>query len=197
MDLHLFGGPKSRAFRVIWMLEELEVSYRHSLSPPRSEEVVALNGSGKIPVLVADGEPLSDSTAIVTFLADRFGALTFPAGTLERALQDGWTQLVNDEFDSVLWMASRHKFVLPKEHRVPEVRDSLKWEYARSAERLAKSFDGPFLMGTDMTIADIMLTHCLGWAVVAGFPDVEPVLKDYRDRMRARPAYARALATSA
>jgi len=196
MDLHLYGGPKSRAFRVIWMLEELRLDYRHSLAAPQSAEVRGLNGSGKIPVLVVDGTALSDSTAILTFLADRFGALTFPAGTLDRARQDGWTQLVNDEFDSVLWTASRHSFVLPEEHRVPEVKDALKWEFARSAEKLAEKSDGPFLMGETMTIADILLTHCLGWAVVAKFPEAGPVLTEYRDRMRDRPAYRRALASA-
>lgn len=196
MDLHLYGGPKSRAFRVIWMLEELGLKYRHSLAAPRSDEVVALNGSGKIPVLVVDGTALSDSTAIITFLADWTGSLTFPAGTLDRARQDGWTQLINDEFDSVLWTASRHSFALPEEYRLPEVKESLKWEFSRSAARLANRFEGPFLMGDRMTIADILLTHCLGWAVVAKFPDAGPVLTAYRDTMRKRPAYGRALASA-
>lgn len=195
MDLHLYGGPKSRAFRVIWMLEELGLDYAHSLAAPRSDEVIALNGSGKVPVLVVDGTPVSDSTAILTFLADRHGGLTYPAGTLERARQDGFTQRINDEFDAVLWTAARHSFALPSERRVPDIKPSLQWEYARSAARLAENFGGPFLMGEEMTIADILLTHCLGWAVVAKFPAKAPVLTAYHERMRARPAYRRALAT--
>ena len=196
MDLHLYGGPKSRAFRVIWMLEELGLDYQHSLAAPRSDEVMALNGSGKIPVLVVDGTALSDSTAILTFLADRTGQLTFPAGSLDRARQDGWTQLINDEFDSVLWTASRHSFALPEEYRLPQVKDSLKWEFSQSAARLSDTFEGPFLMGEAMTIADILLTHCLGWAIVAKFPDAGPKLTAYRDRMRKRPAYIRALGSA-
>lgn len=195
MNLHLYGGPKSRAFRVIWMLEELGLDYAHSLAAPRSDEVIALNGSGKVPVLVVDGTPVSDSTAILTFLADRHGGLTYPAGTLERARQDAFTQRINDEFDAVLWTAARHSFALPPERRVPGIKPSLQWEYARSAAGLAENFAGPFLMGEEMTIADILLTHCLGWAVVAKFPAEEPVLTAYHERMRARPAYRRALAT--
>ena len=52
--------------------------------------------------------------------------------------------------------------------------------------------DGPFLMGETMTIADIVLTHCLGWAISAKFPVEEPRLRDYAEAMRARPAYKRA-----
>ena len=196
MSYHLYGGPRSRAFRVIWMLEELGVAYQHSLAGPRSDEVRALNSSGKIPVLVVDGTPISDSTAILTYLADRHGAFTAPAGTLDRARQDSLTQRINDEFDATLWTASRHSFILPEEHRVPEVKPSLKWEFARAAERLAEEMDSPFLMGEEMTIPDFLLTHCVGWSIVANFGELPPALRDYLARMQERPAYIRARATA-
>ena len=60
---------------------------------PHSEQVLARNPSGKIPVLVDGGTTVTDSTAIMTYLADRHGRLTFPAGTVERARQDGYTGL--------------------------------------------------------------------------------------------------------
>ena len=104
---------------------------------------------------------LTDSTAILTFLADRHGALTFPGGSLERARQDGFSQLILDEFDAVLWTAARHSFVLPETLRLPAIKDSLKWEFATNAERLsARLGDGPFLMGSAMTVPDVILTHC-------------------------------------
>ena len=196
MDYHLFGGPRSRAFRVIWMLEELGEPYQHTPAGARSDEVRAVNPSGKVPAMIADGTVLTDSTAILTFLADRHGAFTYAAGSLERARQDGWTGLVNDEFDGALWTASRHSFVLPEEHRVPEVKPALKWEFERSANRLADRFEGPFLMGDEMTVPDFILAHCLGWAIVAKFPEAPPVLRDYLARMQERPAYKRARATA-
>ena len=196
MSYHLFGGPRSRAFRVIWMLEELGVAYQHTAASARSDEVVAVNPSGKVPVLVSDGTPLTDSTAILTYLADRHGQFTYPPGTIDRARQDGFTQLVNDELDGALWTASRHSFVLPEEHRVPEVKPSLKWEFARSAARLAERLDGPFLMGDEMTVPDFVLAHCLGWSIVAKFDELPPVLRDYLARMQERPAYIRARATA-
>jgi glutathione S-transferase len=81
-----------------------------------------------VPVLVAEGVPITDSVAIMTFLADRHGKLTFPAGTLDRARQDSLTQFIIDEFDALLWTAAKHSFILPEEHRVPEIKESLKWE---------------------------------------------------------------------
>lgn len=186
----VIGGIKSRAFRVLWMLEELGVPYDHEPAAPRSDQVRALNPAGKVPVLIDNGTPITDSTAILTYLADKHGALTHKAGTLDRARQDSLTQFLLDEFDANLWTASRHSFVLPEELRITGIKDTLKWEFERSQKTLVDrmSRDG-FLMGDQMTIADIILTHCCGWAIVAKFPISEPRLQDYVDRMRKRPAY--------
>jgi glutathione S-transferase len=189
------GSIRSRTARVLWMLEELGVAYEHRAAPPRSPEVVALNPAGKVPVLIEDGVPILDSTAIIQYLADRHGALTHPAGTLDRARQDGLTQFLLDEFDAALWMAARHSFILPEELRQSAIKDSLKWEFERSQRTLvARLGSGPFVMGQMMTVPDIILGHCLDWATAARFPVVEPALSDYQARMQARPAYRRAMA---
>ena len=189
------GGQRSRTFRVLWMLEELGVDYEHEPAAPRSEEVKAINPAGKAPVLIVDGTPITDSTAILTFLADRHGALTYPAGTLDRARQDSLTQFLLDELDSILWTAARHSFILPEELRQSGIKNSLKWEFERSQKTLVSRMGkGDFLMGDTMTVADIILTHCGNWADTANFEISEPRLRDYFDRMRTRPAYVKARA---
>ena len=194
--LTVIGASETRAMRVLWMLEELGLSYEHVPAGPRSEGVIAFNPAGKVPVLIEDSTPIIDSTAILTYLADRHGKMTHPAGTLDRARQDSLTQFVLDEFDAVLWTAARHSFILPKEMRVAGIKNSLRWEFERSQKTLVQRMaeDG-FAMGEMMTVPDIILAHCLIWALAAKFPIVEPRLSDYIDRMRARPAYQRAAAT--
>lgn len=188
----VIGSLRSRTFRVLWALEELGVPYEHLAAPPRSDEVLAVNPAGKVPVLIADGVPVTDSTAIVQFLADRHGSLTFPAGTLDRARQDSLTQFLLDEFDAALWMAARHSFILPEALRQSAIKDSLKWEFARSQKTLVTRMGaGPFLMGDRVTVPDLILTHCGTWAEAAKFPVSEPRLADYLAAMRARPAYGR------
>lgn len=190
----VIGGVRSRTLRVLWMLEELGQPYTHLPAAARSEEVKAHYPAGKVPVLLVDGATLTDSTAILTYLADRHDALTFPAGTLKRAHQDGHTQFLLDEFDALLWTASRHSFVLPEERRVGAIKDSLKWEYAQSLQRLEHRLgNGPFLMGEAITIPDIIAAHCAGWAVSAKFPQPGPGLQGYFDALRDRPAFKRAL----
>lgn len=190
----VIGAVKSRTLRVLWMLEELGQPYEHRPEPPRSEAVRALNPLGKVPVLLDGEAALTDSTAILTYLADKHGGMTFPAGTLERARQDGLTQFVLDELDALLWTAARHSFILPEERRVPEVKDSLRWEFQSAETRLAGFLgDGPFLMGETMTIPDIIAVHCLGWAITARFPQSDPALRAYAERLRDRPAFQRAM----
>lgn len=190
----VYGSVTSRAFRVLWMLEEIGQPYDFVKAGPHSADVLALNPSGKVPVLMDGDAVLTDSTAILTYLADRHHQLTHPAGSIERAHQDALTQCILDEIDAVLWMAARHSFILPEEHRVPAVKDSLKWELSRNLERLAARFQGPFAMGATMTIADILLTHCLNWASNAKFTIESETLLAYAREMREREAFKRVMA---
>lgn len=190
----VIGPVKSRAMRVIWMLEELGAPYEHIASPPRSDEARRYNPSGKVPALVDGEDILTDSMAIVTYLADKHGKLTAPAGTVERARQDAMTFWLIDEFDAILWAAAKHSFVLPEDQRMPAVKEVLKAEFSASAKQLSSRLEGEFLVGGQFTIADILACHCLNWAIGANFPRVDEKLANYAKNLRKRPAFQAALA---
>lgn len=192
----VIGKTPSRATRVIWMLEEIGEPYQHIKERSHSDLVKSLNPSGKIPLLRVDGEVISDSTAIMTYLGDKHGKLTFPAGTIRRGQQDAMTQRILDEVDSILWMAMRHAAFLPEEHRAPDVQPSLRWEFAKSIKVLASQFEGPFLMGEEMTIPDIILVNCLNWGHATGFPLEHENLLAYSKAVRGRDAFKRATGAS-
>jgi glutathione S-transferase len=190
----IVGSNKTRSARVLWLLEELGQPYTHLPAGPQSDLAFAHNPAGKVPVLIEGDSAITDSTAILTYLADKHGTFTAPAGSLARARQDSLTQFLLDELDACLWTGARHSFVLPEAMRLPAIKDSLKWEYARSLQRLADRMAGPFLMGDEMTVPDIIATHCLGWGVAARFGAPEGALAEYLARMRARPAFQRVFA---
>lgn len=191
----LIGAVTTRAARPLWMLEELGVPFEHLGAKPHSEAVLRHYPRGKVPVLLADGETITDSTAIVQYLADAHGRFTAPAGTLARARQDMMTHCALDEFDAVLWTSARHSFILPEEQRVPGIKESLRWEFARNEASMARRMGaGPWLTGEEFTVADIVLGHCLIWARAAKFEVTEPALVDYLARVMARPAFQRAMA---
>ncbi|MEO0939388.1 MAG: glutathione S-transferase family protein [Pseudomonadota bacterium] len=191
----LIGSTRTRALRVSWMLEELGQDYTQVQAGPGSEEARRHNPLGKIPALV-DGEAvLTDSVAIMTYLGDKHGALTAPAGTPKRAQQDAMTLWIIDEMDAVLWCFAKHTVALPEDARVPAITPGLHFEYERTLATLSERLgNGPFLMGDAITIPDLLAVHCLGWGHLARFPAMDARLKGWARELRERPAYQRALA---
>ena len=77
---------------------------------------------------------------------------------------------------------------------MPQLEDSLKWEYARHVSALMDEMSGPFLAGDENHVPDIILAHCGGWARNAGFPlGRAPALRGRlrSSGWRARPAVRR------
>lgn len=190
----VYGLVPTRTLRVLWTLEELGQPYELIEARPQSEAIRAVNPSGKVPALQDGDDVITDSVAIMTYLADKHGQLTYPFGSIERAHMNAMMCLLQDELDAVLWAAARHSFALPEEHRVPEVKKSLRWEFARNLARLERRITGPYLVGDQMTIADILFTHCLNWAYSSKFPIESQVVLDYSKSMRNRDAFKRAMA---
>ena len=190
----VIGNTNTRTLRVLWAMNEIGLKYEHLKVGAHSSEAQLANVSGKVPSLEANGVSIADSTAIITFLADKYNQLTFPAGTIERAQQDSFTQFILDELDSILWTAARHSFVLPIEMRVSELKDTLRWEFAKSLKVLeSRMCAGPNVMGEKFTIPDIILTHIGGWARVAKFDIPNGKLQDYFRQQIKRPAYISAI----
>lgn len=186
----VIGTKKSRAFRVLWMLEELKEGYDLITAPPRSDIARQYNQTGKIPALVDGEDVFTDSVAIMTYLADKHHALTAPAGTPDRARQDAETCWLLDEFDAILWAAAKHSFVLPEGKRVAQIIPSLHTEFERNAKTLTNRLGAnEFLMGNKITLPDLLAVHCIGWAFGADFPKIPDQLKDYSNRLRSRPAF--------
>ena len=193
----ILGIPQSRAFRVLWMLEEIGEEYDHIPLKPHSSEVKKFNTTGKVPVLLDDEEIFTVSSAIISYLGDKHGKLCFPRGSIERARQDAMVFRLIDEVDMILWSAARHSFILPKERRVSALKPSLKWEFARNIDCIMDEKKSKFLMGEEFTLPDIILAHCGSWARSAKFPSENNSFNDYVNLCYNRPAAKRLTQSSA
>ncbi len=191
----VIGLPRTRTMRVLWMLEELGADYEIEPARPHSDPVTVGNPGGKVPVLQDGGHVLTDSVAIVTYLADKHGRFTHPAGTPARARQDAMTQFTVDEVEGALWTAAKNSFVNPEEHRAAAVIPVCQFEFDKAMGILAQHLDGhEFIAGDGFTVPDLLLGHCAGWAANAKFEIPEGPVAEYMARMRARPALTRAMA---
>jgi len=192
--LKVFGRVKSRAFRVVWLLEELGVSYDLTEIAPRSEEAKNLYKNGKIPFVLDDDVLISDSVAILTYLSDKHKAFTEKAGSIERAKQDSMTFRILDEFEAPLWVAAKHTYVFSDEKKVPDIINVLKWEFVNNQEKFVTEFPLTHnVCGEKFLISDILLGHCLVWAESMNFSICEELI-GYSNRLKERPAYQKAFA---
>lgn len=184
-------GPKGgRVFRVVWALEEMGLPYEHEVALPHSEGMYAVNPLGQAPALRDGDSVLTDSLAILHFLADRSGKLSFPPGSVQRAKMDARINFVLTEMEAPIWLMARHGFVLPKEQRAPGMRAVAEADFARAEAKFETLLgDSPFFCGDAFTLADIFAGDMARWARQAKIDLTSEVLADYADRIAARSAW--------
>ncbi len=192
MSYVLVGSPKVRPFRVLWMLEELGLNYELRPFMPRSDDVIGLSKPGKVPLLLVDDDIITDSAAIMTYLSDKYSKFTYPAGSLERAQQDGWTFRILDELEAPLWSMVKHSFALPEDMRSPAALDAARSEFNWAVQNFWKIASGPFLMGDKLTVPDFLLVQIGDWAEKMDVDPLPTPYQGYIKRIKARPAFQKA-----
>lgn len=202
-EIRLFHAGQSRATRVRWMLEELEVPYELvpvSLRGPRFErdpELLRVSPYGTVPGLEVDGVRMFESGAMLIWLADRFMDKGFapPLAAPERCTYLNWIAFTCTTLETPLWQLARHNFVLPEADRVRSVGELAKREWADIAPIVTRELGGrEHAVGDRFSAADVVLTHTLLWAGAAKLLVDHPELAAWAARHRQRPAYMRAAA---
>jgi glutathione S-transferase len=196
LKIHNFARG-ARGLRIIWLCEEMGLSYRLENHPfPTPPEYRALNPLGTVPFLEdAHGVGLNESIAILLYLAQTHGPtpllpMAEPA-LLARCLQltlFGETELgMNlNPLIAARFLAGpadkRNWSVIGLEQRVERA-----VAYAESliAQR-------SYLVGEALTLADISLSCGLAIWQTALNGTVPAGLKAYQERLGQRPAYQRA-----
>lgn len=192
--LTLFHAPQSRSSRIIWLLEELGADYSLTIT-----DIPRMDGSGaadpanphpdkKVPALVDDGVLITESSAIVQYLTDKFPAagigpqpgdklrgpyltwLAYYAGVIEPLVVLGFAGLADNT----------------------AVQRSFRDRGAMDRRILGALERGPFLLGEPFSGADILIAS-LGHFDRSMLP-AGPLVDAYLARCNARPALARAQA---
>ena len=199
----VWGVGTSRTLRAHWMLSELELPYERRPITSRSGETqtpdyTRLNPSQKIPTLQDGDFVLSESAAIVNYLATNYGAarkLCPPVSPRERARYDQWCFFVMMELDAnTLYVIRKHEDLHKLYGEAPNALQAARDGFSRQARaaelRLAAS--GPYVLGERFSGADILLTTCLSGAIRRNI-ELPEALRDYLQRTTSRAAYQRAI----
>jgi len=198
--IKLYGVPRSRSLRVSWTLEELGLDWQYQFidfakGDSRSADFLAVNPCGKVPALVDNGLVITESAAIVLYLAEKYGdrKLLPEVGSDASALHHQWVSFIICEIEQPLWTIGKHKFALPEELRQQSMFAVAKWEFDKAATLAEKGLpDSDYLLGDNLSAADILLGHTLLWATRFE-QDIPPKLAAYRDRVTSRKAMSKAL----
>jgi len=156
------------------------------------EDYLAINPMGMVPALRIDGgEPLTENTAILQAVADRFpvAKLSPPAGSPERYRMLQWLSFISSE----LHMTVFHPLFDKSSN---EGAKAYAYEQARiRLARLEFHLTGRDYVLDAFSIADIYLYVILNWTQATNIKLTDyPALAAFSARVRARPAAARAFA---
>ena len=192
MRLYEFGP--TRSIRARWTLQELGVDFEPVTvnlvaGEHRRPEFLKINPAGRIPVLVDGDLTLTESVAIVQYLAEKFpeGRL-LPDDLAERARVYRWLLFAATELEQPLWRITRHTSLYPEDRRLPADVLIARQEFKEMAAVAERDLDGrEFVVGDRATIADFVLAYTLDWGGEAGLLDEFPALRAYMERMYGRP----------
>ena len=201
MKLYEFGP--TRSIRVRWTLQELGVDFEAisvnlAAGEHRRPEFLKLNPTGKVPVLIDGDLVLSESVAIVKYLAEKYPDRGLvPTSLRDRAEVDRWLLFTATELEQPLWRISRHSFVYPVADRIPADVPLASREFKEMATIPEQHLQHrQFVVGDHATVADFVLAYTLDWANEIGLLGDCPNLRAYIERMYSRPRAAPRIAAA-
>jgi glutathione S-transferase len=205
----------SRSQRVLWLLEELGVSYeiqryqrdaKSMLAPP---ELLRVHPLGKSPVLSDDDVTVAESGAIIEYLLEKYGAgrLVPPPGTEARRRFTYWLhfaegsampplllKLIFDRIGSGQGMPFFAKPIgraIATKVKTLMIEPNLKRQLDYMESELGRS---EWFAGDQFSAADIQMSFPVEAAAMrAGLDATRPRLMAFLNKIHARPAFRRAL----
>jgi glutathione S-transferase len=192
--MKLYYWPKTRAFRALWMLEELRAPYELAFVNIRAGDqnepaFCRVNPMSKLPALEDGSVRVAESGAVLLYLADRYPetALGVPLHDPSRGRFLQWMFFTG----SCLEPAMAERVTGAQSNSV-----SFGWGDLGRVEHAIENAleEGPWLLGDQFTAADILAASTLQIGFIAKLIEPQGVLFDYVERSLAREGYERASA---
>ena len=204
----------SRSQRILWLLEELGVTYeikryeRDKTSMRAPASLREIHPLGKSPVITDGGVTIAESGAIIEYLVERYGngRLVPAVGTPARLRYTYWLHFAEGTAMTPLLLKLIFNrvesgpmpfFVRPIAKKIsatvkssfidPEIKQQLNYLEAEIART-------GWFAGDEFTAADIQMSFPLEISASrGGLNSAQPKLMDFLERIHAKPAYQRAL----
>lgn len=196
-SITLYGVATSRAFRNLWMLNELGVAYEHNpihYTDPalKAAPFIDLNPNGRIPILKFDDFVVTESLAINLYLARRIGSSLSPQTLEQESLATQWSMWAAAEFDEPMITWAVNAIVKPEAERDSAAAANALSRMQKPLAVLEKALSkSPNLMGSHFTVADLNVAAVMYrglWIDLSQFPSVNKWLKSAFTRSAALAA---------
>lgn len=201
-DRIVWGIGSSRTIRAHWALIELDLEYRTVPLRTRTLDMedlsfLSMNPRKKIPVLQDGALTLTESAAIVTYLAERYSTderRLIPESVEDRARYMEWLSFICMELDATsLYVLRRHEGLPEIYGNAPQACEAARAYFQRMINAAAMRLeDSPYLLGDAFSGVDILMISALNWADRYGLPLPAP-FQHYRSTMLDRPTYKAAI----
>ena len=196
--LKLYGVPRSRTMRSLWMLEELGLPYENVkvdfITGTKESGFKQLNPNGHIPVLQDGDLVLWESLAINLYLARKYYKGLWPKSVEDEGRAYQWSLWAMTEAEEPLLVALLNRAFFPPEQRDPKKADDAEERFRKPLGVLDGVLAGrDYLLGSAFTVADLNVASVLTWAPLAQIDlSAAPKAAAWLGRCTARPALARA-----
>jgi glutathione S-transferase len=200
--LTIFHAPRTRSHRILWLCEEMGVPFKISavkFGDP-SPELLAVNPLKSLPALQDGDVTMIESIAMMLYIMGRYGPTELQLQPSDPNYARYLQFLLFGEAGLAMYgnPLVATKFWAPEDKRVNWTSDYLKATFAKRLNYVEDHFgDSPYIIGDRFTAADISVGYTLGIAGFACGVDLSPKMQAYLDRLKARPAYQRAVSASA
>jgi glutathione S-transferase len=197
--LKLYAAPRTRAVRIVWLLEELGLPYQLEVvefQPTTSSFFIQNTPTGKLPTLEDGAAVICESGAMVEHILERYGEgrLAPAPGTPERPYYLQWLHYAESTafapLGVVIWLTVYRQDAADHPALVEDARRRAATAFSYVNEAVAGS---DYLVGDAFTAADIMMGFTLFAARTLGVIDDYSGLLAYLERISARPALGRTL----
>ncbi|MGL4322980.1 MAG: glutathione S-transferase family protein [Beijerinckiaceae bacterium] len=202
MTITIYGIAKSRAFRTLWMAEELGLDYRHehidfSDESLRGKAFRAINPMMQIPALEDGGVVFTESLAINIYLAEKCGGDLAPRDASERGQVAMWSLFAATQLEKPALDVFYNRHLKPegeRDHGLAKTQLEALQRPLHFMEGALQRNGGTLIEGR-VTVADINAACCLFYLRKDTDQYVaRPHLAAWWDAMTKRPAYRKAMA---
>ena len=203
INMKLHHAPNTRSVRVVWLLEELGLSYDlelYKLGDPgmRSSEYLKVHPMGRVPVLEDGDAKIFESGAIVQYVLAKYGEgkLSPIPSSPDFGTYLQWLHYAEGMIMPQVNIIVVETILLPEDRRSKVNEERAKKLLTRMLNAVETGLEGKQYIAGEFSGADIMTGHaCVVSGRLGADLSDKPNVGAYIERLESRPSLAKAWKT--